>query len=146
MPRRTKVGCGNSAHQSLTFLPTVVEAEPDEDFDTSYADIKGKGRARPLQTQGMPKIEYEESQEVEGFSGRTAATTRSGRAGTQQKLPLFLPDSDQEEERAASVAQSDEETTMGGGTRATGTKRKAVVLAASSSEDEAYDKRRKKRR
>jgi len=129
---------------------TVIEAEPDEDFDMPQADTKGKGRARPTRTQvtAVSDNEFEGSQEVEGFSGRTAAPARSGRARTQQKQPLFLPDSGQEVERAVSVEQSDQEErqTRGKGKTAAGTKRKAVVLAASSSEDEAYDKGRKKRR
>jgi hypothetical protein len=130
---------------------TVIEAEPDEDFDMPHIETKGKGRARPTRTQvtAVSDDELEESQEVEGFSGRTAAPARSGRARTQQRQPLFLPDSDREVERAVSVEQSDQEepqTKGRGKTTTTGTKRKAVVLAASSSEDEAYDKRRKKRR
>ena len=119
--------------------------EPDQDFDLPHAVVKGKGKGRAPRTQVIAISDNEGSQEVDGFSGRAVVPVRAAQTRTQQKQPLFLPDSDSEDAfRAKSVDQSDEEEAPKG--KATGTKRKAVVLAASSSEDEGYGKRRKKRK
>ncbi|PVF99420.1 hypothetical protein CPB86DRAFT_296400 [Serendipita vermifera] len=116
-----------------------------------HSDEEESGSRLPVGRTTRPELgmisDEDESQEAEGFSGRSKPGMRS-QSTRKQKEQLFIPDSDEEDVFESRNMDESDDGGTGRQKRNEGVngKRKAVVLAVSSSEDEGYAKRRKRRR